>query len=112
MSALQAIACLADAPPNSRVAASHFSRLRSIAAHGLQPVNNVNTVHVSARMPAELAEQIRRLAEGGDRTDSRDIGRALGRHVAVELPAERDETSNLVGQSSSSQPAGPNRPHE
>jgi hypothetical protein len=77
-------------------------------------VNPERKVTVAARVPPELAQQVAALAEAGDRTLSREVFRALRAHVSeiwtvgggsfagssamgrsssVDVPAERDGTS-------------------
>jgi Ribbon-helix-helix protein, copG family len=43
--------------------------------------NEQQLVQVGARIPAELAAEVARLADQGDRSISREIRRALQRHV-------------------------------
>jgi hypothetical protein len=92
---------------------------------GLAEEPNVDNAHnvgeavrvtVSARVPPALAREIARLADAGDRTVSREVARAIQKHVAGQVPgslpplgpdpAERDGNSHLGRQSSSSQLAG------
>jgi hypothetical protein len=44
-------------------------------------------VTVAARVPPDLAEAVARLADAGDRSISREIGRAIQEHVANQDPA-------------------------
>ena len=44
-------------------------------------VNLARKVTVAARVPPELAEAVRTLADAGDRTVSREVFRALREHV-------------------------------
>jgi predicted transcriptional regulator len=90
-------------------------------------VNPEQRVTIAARVPPDLAEAVAELANAGDRTVSREVFRAIKSHVErsamgsdslaagesvlgrssfVDAPAERDETPNLRGQSSSPQLAG------
>jgi predicted transcriptional regulator len=90
-------------------------------------VNEARKVTIAARVPPALAEAVAALADAGNRTLSREVLWAIKSHVErsamggdsltagesvlgrssfVNAPAERDETPNLRGQSSSPQPAG------
>ena len=78
-------------------------------------VNPERKVTVASRIPSELADAVAQMADVGDRTMSREIFRAIREHVDRSgglssshppIPAERDETSGGVRQSSSSAPAG------
>jgi hypothetical protein len=69
-------------------------------------VNDVDTqtkVTVASRIPAELAAEVARMAEHGNRTVSREIWAAVAEHVAAQLPGappldpEPIERRGLVG---------------
>jgi hypothetical protein len=96
---------------------------RSFSIAELQSVKNRASqdylVQIGAKVPYEVADAIRNLADAGDRSISREIRRAVEAHLerSGELSSsrspvprtERRETHNLRGQSSSPAPAGQGR---
>jgi hypothetical protein len=65
-------------------------------------VNRETKVTVASRVPPDLAEAVAQLADAGDRTISREIGRALKEHVARSA-----QVSAAQGDGPSSPPANP-----
>jgi hypothetical protein len=56
-------------------------------------VNTERKVTVAARVPPDLADAVRTLADAGDRTVSREVARAIREHVDKASPP-----SNLVAE--------------
>jgi predicted transcriptional regulator len=50
---------------------------------------SVNKVCVGTRVDPELAQAVRRLADQGNRTVSREVAEAIRRHVMLELHSTR-----------------------
>ena len=70
--------------------------------------NSERKVTVAAQVAPDLADAVRTLADDGNRTVSREVARAIAEHVersagsgSLAEPAERGETSEGAGQSSS-----------
>ena len=75
-------------------------------------VSNVNTprkVPIASRVPVELAEEVARMAEAGNRTVSREVWGALAKHVAESPRSSRGERGRNRGASSSAAAAAPRR---
>jgi hypothetical protein len=64
-------------------------------------VNRERKVTVAARVPPELAEAVRTLADAGDRTVSREVFRAIREHVDKASPPSIPVAA----------PAAPSDPH-